>query len=186
MNAGQGHPWGGQYGTMTDNAGNRLLVRNQRQLNELMDRPRIVEKRDIGLMSTMTGSGLSVDGISVDDEAECATLVEEHRVENRDGRLVTRIPVLSSAQYRAFCEVVDTKMPFIETWFRKMHQDTIEILRKRLAKRFKQDVSQYAYLKMLGSENNVLEALHDSGRLTVPKRHAHAMMIVQAEPDVDG
>jgi RNA polymerase sigma-70 factor (ECF subfamily) len=188
-------PWGQQTQSPTDNTKNRLLLSNLYPLNQLMDRPHNLGgshpgrdnwTRAIRLMSTMTGQGLSVDGLSPEDEAECALLVAEHFVENRDGRLLTRIPVFTNAQYEAFCEVVDTRMPFIEAWFRTMHGDCMEILRKRLPKRFLPDISQYGYLEARGSRAMVLEALHDSGRLPIPERHAHAMVIVQAAPAVGG
>jgi len=196
MHEAQLHPWGASTYDQNDTAGNRLLLQDLGKLNELMDRPhnigdfqepgRAYPARATELMSKMTGSGLSIDGLSAEDEAECALLVSEHFVENRDGRLFTRIPVFSNSQYQALCELVDTKMPFIEAWFRKMHADTVDILRKRLPKRFLKDVNQYAYLQQLGARNHVLGALHDSGRLPIPKRHAHAMIIVQAEPKVGG
>ena len=101
---------------------------------------------------------------------------------------VKRILGIVTSDYlrKPFCGVVDTKMPFIEAWLRKMHSDTVHILRRRLPKRFLRDVSQYAYLQNLGARDHILAELHGSGMLPIPKRHAHAMIIVQAEPATGG
>jgi hypothetical protein len=189
---GQGSMWGGGTFFPTDRTKNRLLLCDLWPLNQRMDRPHNLggyvpsrgdRGRAIDLMSTMTGEGLPVDGLSAADEAECATLVAEHFVENRGGRLLTRIPVFSQAQYDAFCDVLDTKMPAVEAGFRKIHAGAAEVLRKAFPKRFKQDAYQYAYLQMRGVlPENIEEALNDIEALPIPERHAHAMVIVQAAP----
>lgn len=62
-----------------------------------------------------------------------------------------------------------------------MHLQTTEILRKRLPKRFAADIRQYAFLRTLDSKGYVIQSLVESGKLTIPERHTHAMMIVPSD-----
>ena len=178
------HIWEGRCAAPSSGVGHTLRCCDFWQLNRLMDRPHnlgtgpLDRPNAIRLLASMTGDGLDIDTLTDADADECAVLVDEHFAVKRSGHLFSRIPIFDEPQARAFFELIARDMPFVETWFREIQRQVTDLLKGHVPKRFAADLGQYAYLQTLLAKAYVIAALSDAGRLEIPERHAHAMVIM--------